>query len=136
MSQSTFLAKELSVAEHKRQYVYDFQNMKKESLLGKTSTSEGSSFTGERIYCGLVTKRKGTGSKPHYHPDETFNYVLKGALKVNMDGQEFVVPTGCLLHIPPDMVHTAVATDDGDAVYLVWRDIASEKLGKPTTVEV
>ena len=124
------------MAEHKRQYVYDFQTMKKESLLGKTSTSEGSSFTGERIYCGLVTKRKGTGSKPHYHPDETFNYVLKGALKVNMDGQEFVVPPGCLLHIPPNMVHTAVATDEGDAVYLVWRDIASEKLGKPTTVEV
>jgi quercetin dioxygenase-like cupin family protein len=124
------------VAQHKRQYVYDFQNMKKESLLGKTSTSEGSSFTGERIYCGLVTKKKGTGSKPHYHPDETFNYVLKGALKVNMDGREFVVPTGCLLHIPPSMVHTAVATDEGDAVYLVWRDIASEKLGKPTTIEV
>ena len=119
-----------------RHYVYDFQNMKKEALLGKTSTSEGSSFTGERIYCGLVTKKRGTGSKPHYHPDETFNYVLKGALKVNMDGQEFVVPTGCLLHIPPNMVHTAVATDDGDATYLVWRDIVSEKEGKPTTVEV
>ena len=119
-----------------RQYVYDFQNMKKEALLGKTSTSEGSSFTGERIYCGLVTKKRGTGSKPHYHPDETFNYVLKGALKVNMDGQEFVVPTGCLLHIPPNMVHTAVATDEGDVTYLVWRDIVSEKEGKPTTVEV
>ena len=119
-----------------RQYVYDFQNMKKEALLGKTSTSEGSSFTGERIYCGLVTKKRGTGSKPHYHPDETFNYVLKGALKVNMDGQEFVVPTGCLLHIPPNMVHTAVATDEGDATYLVWRDIVSEKEGKAATVEV
>jgi quercetin dioxygenase-like cupin family protein len=120
----------------KRQFVYDFQNMKKEALLGKTSTSEGSSFTGERIYCGLVTKKRGTGSKPHYHPDETFNYVLKGALKVHMDGQEFVVPTGCLLHIPPNMVHTAVATDEGDVTYLVWRDIVSEKEGKPTTVEV
>src|SRR5215211_689938 len=120
----------------KRQYVYDFQNMKKEALLGKTSTSEGSSFTGERIYCGLVTKKRGTGSKPHYHPDETFNYVLKGALKVNMDGQEFVVPTNCLLHIPPNMVHTAVATDEGDATYLVWRDIVSEKEGKATTIEV
>jgi quercetin dioxygenase-like cupin family protein len=119
-----------------RQYVYDFQNMKKEALLGKTSTSEGSSFTGERIYCGLVTKKRGTGSKPHYHPDETFNYVLKGALKVNMDGQEFVVPTGCLLHIPPNMVHTAVATDEGDVTYLVWRDIVSEKEGKAATVEV
>ncbi len=119
-----------------KQYVYDFTSMKKEALLGKTSTSEGSSFTGERIYCGLVTKKQGTGSKPHYHPDETFNYVLKGALKVNMGGQEFVVPTGCLLHIPPNEVHTAVATDEGDAEYLVWRDIVSEKDGKPTTVEV
>jgi quercetin dioxygenase-like cupin family protein len=120
----------------KRQYVYDFNTMKKEALLGKTSTSEGSSMRGERIYCGLVTKKKGTGSKPHYHPDETFNYVLNGALKVNMDGQEFVVPTGCLLHIPPNVVHTAVATDDGDVTYLVWRDIVSEKEGKPSTVEV
>ena len=120
----------------KRQFVYDFRTMKKEALLGKTSTSEGSSFTGERIYCGLVTKKKGTGSKPHYHPDETFNYVLDGALKVDMDGQEFVVPTGSLLHIPPNVVHTAVATDEGDVTYLVWRDIVSEKAGKPVTIEV
>ena len=120
----------------KKQYVYDFTTMEKEALLGKTSTSQGSSMRGERIYCGLVTKKKGTGSKPHYHPDETFNYVLSGALKVNMDGQEFVVPTGCLLHIPPNVVHTAVATDDGDVTYLVWRDIVSEKEGKAATVEV
>ncbi|MGZ8203179.1 MAG: cupin domain-containing protein [Burkholderiales bacterium] len=124
------------VHEGLRQFVYDFRKMKKEALLGKTSTSEGSSFTGERIYCGLVTKKRGTGSKPHYHPDETFNYVLEGALKVNMDGQEFVVPTGCLLHIPPNMVHTAVATDDGDAIYLVWRDTVSEKQGEAVTIEV
>ena len=120
----------------KKQYVYDFTTMEKEALLGKTSTSQGSSMRGERIYCGLVTKKKGTGSKPHYHPDETFNYVLSGALKVNMDGQEFVVPTGCLLHIPPNVVHTAVATDEGDVTYLVWRDIVSEKEGKAATVEV
>ncbi len=125
-----------TATQAKRQFVYDFNTMEKGALLGKTSTSEGSSFTGERIYCGLVTKKRGTGSKPHFHPDETFNYLLKGALKVNMDGQEFVVPTGSLLHIPPNVVHTAVATDEGDATYLVWRDIASEKLGKPTTVEV
>jgi len=119
----------------KRQFVYDFHGMPKEALLGKTSTSQGSSFSGERIYCGLVTKRRGTGSKPHYHPDETFNYVLEGTLKVNMNGEEFLVPKGRLLHIPPNMVHDAVATDDADAVYLVWRDKASEKLGKSVTIE-
>jgi quercetin dioxygenase-like cupin family protein len=119
-----------------RQYVYNLHEMDRKPTLGKTSTGEGASFTGERIYCGLVTKKKGTGSKPHYHPDETFNYVLEGALMVHMDGQKFVVPKGCLLHIPANMVHTAVATDEGDAVYLVWRDRASEKAGAPVTVEV
>ena len=56
-------------------------------------------------------------------------------MKVTMDGQEFVVPAGCLLHIPPNMVHTSVATDEGDVTYLVWRDIVSEKAGLPSTVE-
>jgi len=117
-------------------YVVDFHNMEKKATIGKTSTGEGASFNGDRIYCGLVTKKKGTGSKPHYHPDETFNYVLKGALQVKMDGQDFVVPTGCLFHIPANMVHTAVAADDGDATYLVWRDRLAEKAGQPITTEV
>ena len=120
----------------KNPYVIDLHGMEKTPTLGKTSTGEGASFNGDRIYCGVVTKKRGTGSKPHFHPDETFNYVLKGALQVNMDGQDFVVPTGCLLHIPANMVHTAVATEDSDAVYLVWRDRVNEKAGKPVTVEV
>ena len=43
-------------------YVVDFHNMEKKPTIGKTSTGEGASFNGERIYCGLVTKKKGTGS--------------------------------------------------------------------------
>jgi len=117
-------------------YVVNFHDMEKKPTIGKTSTGEGASFNGDRIYCGLVTKKKGTGSKPHYHPDETFNYVLTGALKVYMDGEEFMVPTGCLFHIPANMVHTAAASDDGDATSLVWRDRAEEKSGQPVTIEV
>ena len=117
-------------------FVVDFHKMPKEAVLGNASTGQGATFNGERIYCALVTKKTGTGSKPHFHPDETFNYLLEGSLKVDMDGHEFVVPTGCLLHIPANMVHTAVATDDGDATYLVWRDRACEKQGKPTITEV
>jgi quercetin dioxygenase-like cupin family protein len=117
-------------------YVVDFHNMAKGAVLGNASSGQGAAFNGEQIYCALVTKKTGTGSKPHFHPDETFNYLLKGSLKVDMDGQEFVVPTGCLLHIPANMVHTAIATDDGDATYLVWRDRANEKQGMPTITEV
>ena len=121
----------------RQRYVHDFENMPKGSLLGeKLSTSQGASFTGERVYVGLVAKKRGTGSKAHFHLDETFNYVLQGTLKVVMDGEEFLVPKGCLLHIPPKVVHTAVATDEADAVYLVCRDTTSDGSGDPTTVEV
>jgi quercetin dioxygenase-like cupin family protein len=117
-------------------FVVDFHNMPKVSVLGTTSTGQGSTFVGERITCSLVTKKTGTGSKPHFHPDETFNYVLSGALKVDMDGQSFIVPTGSLLHIPANMVHNVVASDDGDATYLVWRDRVGELQGKPILTEV
>ena len=117
-------------------FVIDLHGQEKRPTIGRTSTGEGASFNGERIYCGLVTKKQGTGSRPHYHPDETFNYVLSGALQVNMGGRDFVVPSGSLLHIPANMVHTAVATADGDATYLVWRDRAAEKAGRPITIEV
>ena len=101
----------------KERYVHNFETMKQGNVLGGAlSTGMGAAFTGERVYVGIVTKKKGTGSKAHYHLDETFNYVLKGALKVVMDGEEFIVPTGALLHIPPKVVHTAVASDDGDAL--------------------
>lgn len=120
----------------KRQFVYDLRAMPKKNVLGDLSTSYGASFTGERIYVGLITKARGTGAtKPHRHPDETFNYVLQGSLRVSMDGQDFLVPQGSLLHIPPNMPHTSIATEDSDAVVLIWRDATSEKAGLPTTIE-
>ena len=85
-------------------YVVDFHSMAKGAVLSSASSGQGAAFNGERIYCALVTKKTGTGSKPHFHPDETFNYLLKGSLKVDMDGREFVVPTGSLRHIPENMV--------------------------------
>ena len=86
------------VALAKDRYVHHFEFMKQGNVLGGAlSTGMGAAFTGERVYVGIVTKKKGTGSKAHYHLDETFNYVLNGALKVVMDGEEFIVPTGALL---------------------------------------
>jgi quercetin dioxygenase-like cupin family protein len=119
-----------------RQFVYDLRTMPKKNVLGDLSTSHGASFTGDRIYVALITKSAGTGStKPHYHPDETFNYVLQGSLQVSMDGQDFVVPEGSLLHIPSNMPHTSIAGKEKDAVVLIWRDATSEKAGRPTTIE-
>src|SRR5688572_2658550 len=121
----------------KERYVHDFENMPKANLLGdKLSPSTGVSFTGERVYVGLVHIPRGTVAKAHYHTDETFNYVMQGTLKALMDGEEFLVPKGSLLHIPREVVHVTGATPDEDVVFLVCRDTTSLASGKPTTVEV
>lgn len=121
----------------RQRYVHDFENMPKANLLGdQLSPATGVSFTGERVYVGVVHIPRGTGAKAHYHVDETFNYMLQGTLKVVMDGEEFLVPKGSLLHIPRGVVHVTGATPEEDAVYVVCRDTTSMSSGQPATVEV
>ena len=48
------------------------------------------------------------GSKPHYHKRSTeLYYVLDGAGTVLLDGIAHEVTKGSLIHIPPNMVHSA-----------------------------
>jgi hypothetical protein len=37
------------------------------------STGEGPVVEGERMQCALVSKKRGTGSNPHHHPNEQWN---------------------------------------------------------------
>ena len=40
------------------------------------SSAEGPVVEGERMQVGLITKKRGTGARPHSHPNEQWNYVL------------------------------------------------------------
>ena len=53
------------------------------------STSKGGVIEGERMLVGYINKAKGTGSRPHSHPNEQFNYILQGTLDVEIDGQVY-----------------------------------------------
>ena len=74
-------------------FVIDFQNMPKVSVLGKTSTGQGSTFVGERITCSLVTKK--TGTVGVLLPDlygEFFSEVIRGVdLGARRDGYHILV---------------------------------------------
>lgn len=106
----------------KRQHVYDFEKLQKDFVHAETSTSYGSSVTGERMHVGLVHKARGTGSKPHSHPNEQFNFVLRGTLKAYIGGEEYLVPKGCVIHIPANTVHSIVATPEEDVIFFVCKD--------------
>ncbi|MGI9522781.1 MAG: cupin domain-containing protein [Hyphomicrobiaceae bacterium] len=96
------------------------------------STSKGGVVEGERMLVGYIRKPRGTGSRPHSHPDEQFNYVLQGTLQVEMDGQSFEVPAGSIVYVPANMEHSMVATADEDVIFLAIKDLSHGIIGKAT----
>lgn len=93
------------------------------------STSEGGVVEGERMLVGYIRKPRGTGSRPHKHPNEQFNYVLRGTLRVEMDGQTFSAPAGTLVYVPANMVHSMVAVGEEDVVFLAVKDLSHGIIG-------
>lgn len=93
------------------------------------STSHGGVVEGERMLVGYIRKPRGTGSRPHSHPNEQFNYVMKGTLRVEIDGQKFLAPAGTLVHVPANMVHSMVATPEEDVIFLALKDLSHGIIG-------
>jgi quercetin dioxygenase-like cupin family protein len=96
------------------------------------STAIGSVVEGLRTQCGLMTKQAGTGARPHSHPNEQWNYVLKGRLRVSIAGQDDrVVGPGTLIYFPPDVIHATVALPEEDVVFFVVKDLSHGIAGTP-----
>lgn len=93
------------------------------------STSKGGVVEGERMLVGYIRKPRGTGSRVHTHPNEQFNYVLQGTLDVEIDGQKFLAPAGTVVHVPPNVEHSMVATPDEDVIFLAIKDLSHGIIG-------
>ena len=95
------------------------------------STANGPVVEGERIQCGLMTKKAGTGARPHLHPNEQWNYIVKGTLRVKIgDAPEQLCGPGTLLYFPANVVHSTVATADEDVIFFTVKDMSHGIIGK------
>ncbi len=110
--------------EKTRKYYYRLDEEESVNVGGNYSTAQGPLVQGDRIQVSLAHKAAGTGAKPHTHPNEQFNYLLKGKLKAVVDGVEQLVTPGTLIHIPANAVHATVATTDEDVVFLAIKDMS------------
>ena len=94
------------------------------------STAHGPVVEGERMQCALVTKARGTGSRPHLHPNEQWNYIVRGKLRVKVaDGPEQICGPGTLLYFPANVVHYTIATQDEDVVFFAVKDLSHGIIG-------
>ena len=69
-------------------------------------------LTGQNLMLARVIMKKGAHVPLHHHHNEQVTYILEGALKFAIDGQEIVVKAGEVLCIPPNMPHEAWAVED------------------------
>ncbi len=112
-------------------FIFDFTKLAKIDAGTGYSTAHGSVVEGERMQCALVTKEKGTGSRPHLHPNEQWNYIVKGTLRVKVaDEPEQLCGPGTLLYFPANVVHYTIATQDEDVVFFAVKDMTHGIIGK------
>lgn len=101
---------------------YNPKTMKRGLAGASYSTSEGVWVDGKKIIFGVIDKPAGTGSRPHRHPNEQFIFVQQGRLKAMIEGKRKTVRTGGIIHIPANALHSMVATDEEDVVFIVAKD--------------
>ena len=95
------------------------------------STAHGPVVEGERIQFGLMRMPKGTGGRPHSHPNEQWVYVLQGTLESEVNGVRSRVGAGSLIYIPANAVHSALATPEQDVLFLTAKDMTHGIVGTP-----
>ena len=70
------------------------------------------SVTGEREMLVQIYVKRGCLVPMHAHESEQMTYVLQGALKFLVGGEEITVREGEVLHIPSRIQHQAEALED------------------------
>ena len=76
---------------------------------------------------GVVTYRKNTGSKPHWHEnEEQYIYLLEGRRFMRLGDEERIVGPGDIMHIPQGTLHGGRTLND-KAVMFVVKAPATEK---------
>ena len=68
--------------------------------------------TGEREMLAQVYLKRGCLVPMHSHASEQMTYILQGALKFLIGGEEITVREGEVLHIPSSVEHQAEALED------------------------
>ncbi|HXH24696.1 MAG TPA: cupin domain-containing protein [Vicinamibacterales bacterium] len=67
---------------------------------------------GEREMLAQIYLKRGALVPLHAHESEQMTYVLQGALRFLVDGEEIIVREGEVLHIPASTPHQAEALED------------------------
>jgi quercetin dioxygenase-like cupin family protein len=69
-------------------------------------------IAGAELTLAQMYLKKGALIPRHRHDREQMTYVLEGALRATVDGEELTIRDGEVLYVPADVPHQAEALDD------------------------
>ena len=69
-------------------------------------------IAGEREMLAQIYLKRGALIPLHAHDSEQMTYILQGALRFLVGGEEVIVREGEVLHIPSNVAHQAEALED------------------------
>jgi len=69
-------------------------------------------IAGERQMLAQIYLKRGALIPMHSHESEQMTYILQGALRFVVDGEEIVLREGEVMHIPANVAHQAEALED------------------------
>ena len=69
-------------------------------------------ITGDRVMLSELVLKKGCVVPAHHHENEQVSYIISGSLRFEVNGEEIILRAGEVLHIPSNVVHSAVALED------------------------
>jgi quercetin dioxygenase-like cupin family protein len=118
------------------QYTFDLARLSTIDAGPGYSTAHGPVVEGERIQIGLIRMPRGTGARPHSHPNEQWVYVMQGTLESEVEGVKSRVQAGSLIYIPANAVHSALATPEQDVVFLTAKDMTHGIVGTAVDASV
>ncbi len=115
-------SKDLRARSGNNPYISNLYELEDIKIGPDYSTAHGGWVLGERIQVLLYNKAKGTGSRPHSHPNEQFIFVLTGKARAVVNGEEKIIGPGEVVHMPADSMHNVIALTGEDLVYLTAKD--------------
>ncbi len=89
--------------------LYNFDNISKEKISDKITRQY---VMGSQSMLVKWTLKKDAVIPMHFHPNEQITWITKGSVKVRSQGKEYIVKTGEIFIIPPNVPHEFYALED------------------------
>lgn len=96
--------------------ILKLEQLEEQYVTPKHSTAFGRLITGEQVELGILRYRAGTGAEPHAHPQEQIFVVVKGRMRISMDGEVAEIGPGEAALMPPNVPHSVAALEDSEVI--------------------